>query len=455
MDFSGCYGQGTALGASGAVVDFTGAKFPGADLRGASLASLNLAGADLSDAFIGDACDWSNAVLDSANLSGAAAARGNFKGASMKGVTAHGASFVRAILDGATMTSGLFGSNQFLFAITSNVPDLEAELDSDQYVQPDLAALFLVQGYDLSSNPPVQVLVPASNWVIQDPAGPFSLIANAGNTAIDVFLTGSQQPAVFAGASMQGTSASGASFTAADLSGVSWTGTGADADHCDFASANFSGSLLSETDFTEASMNGANFNGAVLIQCKLRGCIIASGQDNRATSFNGAFLQGVDFTDATLSQALLAGAAVSLPQGVPLFVMPSSYATDLNTDGLPALTVYFSQEGWTLGQTTSIADVSAWSIDNSANTTAPLVATFSVVNQNSELMVFDASLGKYLFKLGQNMLPFLNQAAASPLLIAQFSQNGYTLAKAAPISGADFWQITNSNECPAASGVHV
>ena len=443
IDLSGCNGRGIQLGASNAKIDCTGANLSGGDFTGANLSYLLLRSAKLAGANFGGACNLSAAVLDGSDCTRMLGAGGNFANCSLQDVAGHGAVLMSANLNSAMLSRSQFGSKKLLFTLGSQY---SRELDQDKYVQPDLQGQFGAYGITLQPTAAVEVITKGNNWMITDQAaGSFQILNNSAS--LSVYRAGeSVPPAVFTSALMFETQAPGASFASADLTGVQWYGGSASASYADFSSANLAGSLMIGTDFTQAQLYGSDFGSAVLIQAKMRGAVPGPSPDGRPVSFSLAMLQGTDFTGTTFLGGLLCGARVSLAQGVPLFVMPSSYATDLNAQGLPRVASYFSSKSYPLGASATIGKVQAWDIDNSMDTKPNATTHFTVQNQNCQLSVYDGDTHAFLFNLDVNMLPFLSQLHPEQPLIQQFNRNSYDLNSEANIVLQPYWQITNSQD---------
>ena len=357
----------------------------------------------------------------------------------MRGVDAQSASFAGADLSGADLGLARLGARAFLFAVPGQ---LAANLDSKKYAQPDLVDAFDTAGAPISPRDEVTVVESGSRWRLQDAKGPYDLLLNPAK-AIDVFRTGpTLRPAVLAGATCRQTKAAGASLAGADLRGVRWFAAPATLDHADLTGAVLSGSLLAETDFTQAYLSGADLSGCVAVQAQFRGCLVEADDSRRAFSLERSQVQGADFSDSTLVGAQLAGAAVALPRGVPLFALPLSARGQLTSSKIGSLAAEFAAAGHPLGTAPTVSDINAWAIDNSAAGTAP--TAYRVSSSAGQYPVFDASGGGALFVLPATARPLLDAPAASATLVNLFSQGGYTLASDAPIKATGYWEVRPS-----------
>ncbi|HEY2578992.1 MAG TPA: pentapeptide repeat-containing protein [Streptosporangiaceae bacterium] len=442
-----CSARGATLGGQPAPLDCTGANlasgdFTGADLRGLLLTDAQAGGAIL----VGTRLD--KAVLDNANLTGAIAQRAVLRGASLRNARAQGASFVRADLSGADLTRAQLGARAYLFALPGS---FASQLDKIPYVTPDLVKAFAGHGVTLSPEDPVIVLMVGKRWQIEDVNGPYDLLANAGGT-IDVFSAHpGQRPAVLRGAVCEGTRAPGANLCGADLRGVQWFTSGATLDHADLESASLAGSMLVQTDFTQAYLSGADLSGCVLVQAVFRACLLSPGASGQAFSLEGSQLQGADFRDATLLGGLLVDAAVALPQGVPLFSLPSSDSGKLTPQRLHELSAAFAEAGYPLGTAPAVTEIRIWLLDNRADINPSAPRVYRVQTVAGQLRVFDDQASRYLFALRAGSGGLLNSPAAPPALVAEFSQNGYSLAAQAPITPQSYWEIRSGPDAPRAA----
>lgn len=444
---SNCLARGATLNASENRIDFSLATLTGADFTGAHLPYLDLTQAQLGGALlIGATLD--HGVLDKADLSNVVALSASIQNSSLKGINGQGANFVRATLSASDFGEARLGTKSYLFSLPGLFGD---ELDTYKYPQKDLIQAFSDQSVTLSPEAPMTVVITKQRWSIKDKETVYELVKNTDGT-IKVFLdSANRTPAVFAGATCLGTKAQGASMAGVNLSGCLWYGAGSTLDHADLEGAVITDALMVETDFTQAFLSGANFNNTALILAKFKGCVIGSTGNQGSTSFFNAQLQGCDFSQSTLQNCLLVGAAVALPQGVPLFSLPLADQQYLTDDGLAGLKPIFIEAGHPLGSAPTIAQISTWSIDNSAdpNTFSPHSYSVELNADGSSLDVFDASKMGYLFGLDANTYTsFLNQPTASRILQTGFSNNGYSLAAKAPITSKTYWELKPDHDAP-------
>ncbi|MDQ6644236.1 MAG: pentapeptide repeat-containing protein, partial [Chloroflexota bacterium] len=441
------------LGGQSTPLDCTGANLASGDFRGADLRGLVLTGAQANGAILASS-QLDGAVLDQANLQDAVmqdASLQSFQGhsASLRGIKAQGASFVRANLSGADLTRAQMGATAYLFTLSgSSVQQLVTELDQDAYPQPDLIQVFTAHGVTLSSASPVKVLLKGKRWQIQDANGPYVLLLNMTGDLDVSSASDDLRPAVLRQAICLGTKAPGAILSGADLRGVQWYSSGATLDHADLGGAVLAGSLLEGTDFTQAYLAGADLSQCVLVQSRFRGCVLGPDENRRAFSLEGSLLQGTDFTNATLLSALLVDAAVALPQGVPLFSLPTGSQQKLNQQGLTSLSNLFSQAGYPLGSTPTIAQVQFWLLDNRNDPDSSMPQLYRVQMVQGQLSVFDGEAGTYLFSLPPGSETLLASPTPPQVLVADFSQNSYSLDPKAPITFQKYWDIRVSADAP-------
>jgi len=427
INFSGCSGQGTQLGASGATIAFNHADLSKADFTGANLSKL---------------------VLDDAILDGLIApSKADFSGASLLRVSAHGANFAGSIFDSATLSNGQFGSKALLFAFTDDLTKYTQELDASTGPVPaDIVTALQGQRIDLSQGT-VTVWVKGASWLVSTIEQNYNFIYNLKTSQLLLYRYGGVLPATFTSASLYYCVSSGASFASADMSNTHWHF--ATADHTDLESVNATGSFLLETDFSQAQLFGTTLSDSVLVQVKLIGATLRPNLSNTPTSFSNAQLQGADFTNAILADGNLTGAAVALPSGVPLFVMDGSYASNLESGDLKTVATVFAGKGYPLGSGASIGSSvgQGWLIDNSANANPPCVKAFFV---DGNLNVYDCTRPSLaLFMLPDNYANFLAQPKPAKILVSYFNGNNYPLSPQASISPCTpAWQILNTQDAP-------
>jgi uncharacterized protein YjbI with pentapeptide repeats len=434
---TGCSARDAVLGGQGKPLSCTDANLARGDFRGANLKGLVLTNAEASGAILAG-CQLDGATLDGAKLTGAIAVGATLTGASLRGVNAQGANFAHADLSGADLTRAKMGAKAWLFNIAAS---FAKDLDEKRFVQPALMEAFREQGVVLPPSASVEIIMKGQRWQITDPAGPYLLSMNAAGQ-IDVFWASPDlRPATLRRAVCRGTRAPGASLSGADLRGVEWYSKPATLDHADLESAALAGSLLVQTDFTQAYLAGADLSGCVLVQASFRGCLLAPGENRRAFSLEGSLLQEADFSEATLVSALLTDAAASLARGVPLFRLPLAAKPNLTTQGLPALAPDFQKAGYPLGTGATISKLKSWFLDNSKdpNTSAP--RSYRVRLIGITLQVYDGGTGQRLFPLDESYEEYLARATASQELVAAFGRASYSLHPGAPISLEDYWQI--------------
>jgi uncharacterized protein YjbI with pentapeptide repeats len=436
---TGVHARRAKLGGQQKPPDCTGANLTGGDFREANLNGLPLGKAHVGGALLAGA-HLDGATLDSAILTGVVASGATFVGASMRGVDAQSASFVGADLSSADLGLARLGARAFLFSVAGA---LATNLDSKKYAQPDLVQAFAPH-IVISPEDEVSVVEAGRRWRLHDAKGPYDLLLSPAK-AIDVFLSGpTLRPAVLAGALCRQTKAAGASLSGADLRGVRWFAAPATLDHADLTGAVLSGSMLAETDFTQAYLSGADLSGCVAVQAQFRGCLVGADDSRRALSLERALVQGADFSDSTLIGALLAGAAVALPRGVPLFTLPLADRGQLTTSRIGSLAAKFAAAGHPLGTAPTVSEASSWAIDNSGANDPSAPKAYRVSSSAGQYPVFDASGGNALFILPATARPSLEAATASGTLVNQFSQGGYVLAPGAPITASGHWEIRPS-----------
>ncbi|MGE5672550.1 MAG: pentapeptide repeat-containing protein [Mycobacterium leprae] len=431
-----CSARGAVLGGQSAPLDCAGANLGGGDFRGADLRGLLLNGAQGRGALLAN-CRLDGAVLDEANLAEVIAVGASLKQASLQGVSAQSANFVRADLTGANLTRARLGARAYLFGLSGS--SYVTELDQYPYVQPDLVAAFAANGITLAPTDPVTVLAEGSHWAVEDPAGPYLLVAKDAET-IDVWSENpALRPAVLAGSTGDGAILTGASLSGADLRGVEWYG--ARLDHADLEGADLSGSLLAQADLTQAYLSGAALSRSALVGAQFRGCLIGPGSDRTPFALDGAQLQGADFSDATVLGGLLIDAGVALPQGVPLFTLPPGSEQDLNQQSIQKLAPAFAQAGYPLGSAPTVTLCQLWLLDNAGEPDPLAPRSYRVQKASDKLPVYDGESGRYLFALPKSDEALLNQPTASSALVAAFYQAGYALEPLAPIAPQQYWEI--------------
>jgi uncharacterized protein YjbI with pentapeptide repeats len=444
-----CHAAGATLGGQAPPLDCTEADLSGGDFRGANLRGLVLSAATAGEALL-SGCHLDGAMLDGADLTGAIADGATLTGVSLRGTGAQGASFAHADLSNADLTRVRMGAKAWLFALAGS---FNTELDTKPYAQPDLALAFAKKGVTISPEDAVTIVTRGQRWLLSDPYGPYDLRLNPSQT-IDVFSASPDlRPAVLRNARCLQTTASGASLSGADLRRVLWYAEPATLDHADLEDAALSGAYMTATDFTQAYLSGADLSGTVLVQATLRGCIVGPGSSGRAFSLEGALLQGADLTGTTMLGALLVDAAVATQRGVPLFSLPRSAESDLNTGGLSRLAPLFTESGRPLGTTPAITQVQQWLLDNSKNDDPTMPATYRVQPVQGQLAVYDAAGGPMLFALPMSDVSLLDGTTAPQALVNAFAASGtYTLAPNAPITAQAYWEITVGSDAPV-SGI--
>jgi uncharacterized protein YjbI with pentapeptide repeats len=434
---TGCFARNAVLGGHTRQLDFTEANLAGGDFRQANLSNLLLARAECSGALLALAkLDMS--VFEGAKLAEAIATGASLKGANLRGIEAPGAVFVRANLSGADLTRARLGAKAWLFPIEGR---FAAGLDTRPFVQPDLIAEFQRQGVTLQPADAVQIVALGERWLIADVAGPYALYRNPQGE-IDVFRASANlRPAVLRGAICLGTKAPRASLAGADLRGVEWYNSPATLDHADLEGAMLSGSLFVQTDFTQAHLSGADLSDCVLVQASFVNCLITAGDNRRPLSMEGSYLQGAIFSEATLVGTLLTGASIATARGVPLFRLPLSALPNLTPQGLPELAPDFSSAGYPLGTGATISEEAVWLLDNAADPTPTAPREYEVRRAGTELRVYNAGTGKFLFPLAASFERDLSLPHADPELRSAFTRRGFSLAENAPIQPRSFWQI--------------
>jgi uncharacterized protein YjbI with pentapeptide repeats len=427
INFSGCDGRGTKLvGPSGNLIPCNQANFRNANFSGATLSYL---------------------ALDDAKLTGTIAAGANFTGSSLQQVIAHGSILCGVTLDHANLSNGQLGAKALLFALAATGTSYVTELNKSdgQSVPADIVAACNNQPDKLDlSNGIVKVLVSGQSWLITTGAIAYNLLLSADGSQLFVYLYSGAIPATLAGASLSGSTSTGANFSSVDLSNSRWNG--ATADHTDLESTNLTNSFLLEADFTQARMSGTIFSNAVLIQTKFIGVQLTN------PGFANAQLQGANFTDAKVMNGNLYQAAIALFYGVPLFVMDSSYTSDLQP-GIPDqnLIAKFQNEGYPLGNGASLSPFSGWLIDNSIDTHPSDIKTFYI---DANLNVYNfLNPAQPLFALPPKYKSALSKSNPNSLLLGAFQTAGYTLNAQAVISIITAWRITNTADAPVSQPV--
>jgi uncharacterized protein YjbI with pentapeptide repeats len=432
---SQCKAAGAILGGQTNPLDCQGAILADGDFTGANLRKLDLTKAKAARAILVGA-DLTNAVLDGADLGNAVATGAVMRQASMKNVRAQGAVFIGADLSGADLGQAQLGAKAYLFQIASS---LASDLDKGAYPTEAVISAFATYR-TLSPQAPISVIAKGQRWEIADPNGPYLLIAVAAG--IDVFLAADDMtPATLQRAVCLGTKASGAGLAGVDLRGAAWYGSGATLDHADLEGAYLSDSLCAATDFTQAFLSGADLSGAVLAQAVFRGCQIGPGAGRQAFSLEGAQLQGCNFKEANLLGALLPDAAVSTPQGVPLFKLPASDKQNLTPSGISKLIPAFNEAGYSLGAKPTVSSVSTWLIDNSSDPITSDPRSYLVRSSPSDLKVFNGDTNVFCFSLASSYANDLKKKNPTSMLINAFAAQNFGLVATAVITAGHYWTI--------------
>ncbi len=443
IDLSGSNAAGCQFGNSGTgtnQLNCQNANLSTANLTEANLANLNLQGAQLGNAILNNAVlDY--ATLTSANLNNVVAIKASFAHAVFTDASAQMGIFIQSIFDNATLTRVRMGASSYLFLINSNFAN---ELNTSKYPQSDLIAAFQQNGITLNPNAAIEIVTTGERWQLDDPLGPYKLILI--DSGIQVYNDNpSLVPAVLQGASFMGTNASTASLSGADLRGTQWFAAPVTLDHADLEDAAFSGALCISVDFTQANLSGVDFSNSIFVQAKFTGCVAGPGGNRRAVSFENAHLEGTDFSKSTFNGAVLTNAVVALNAGVPLLFLPLADQQYLTTSGIATIKQAFTDAGFDLGSTPTVANASTFSLDNSQSDSP--YKLYTVKSTNAGFQVFGGGL--YLFSLPTSAAPLLRQKQASDALVSMFasrSQNHCLLASNAPITQQVAWAITPSDD---------
>jgi uncharacterized protein YjbI with pentapeptide repeats len=442
INLTGSNCSGCTLGGQEKPLNCTEAILSSANFTGAKLNNLNLQNADLSGAILNRAV-LDKASLNFAKLIGVVASKASFIGAVLTDAKAQMGIFTRAVFDNATLTRVSMDASSYLFKVTAQTAQLAAGLDDYPYPRPELISAFQANGVKLKDDSAVEIVIKGERWLIHDPKGPYKLLLT--EVEIQVFNEDpSLIPASLRGASLVGTLAPSASLSGADLRGVRWYAAPASLSHADLEDAVLTGALLVSADFTQANVSGADFSNSVLIQGKFMGCIAGPGGNRRAISFEGAHLEGVDFSKATFSGALLTDAVVALDSGVPLLFLPLEDQQYLTTAGLSTLSPAFHNAGFDLGSTPAVKDNTTWEIDNSESKNQQAPKLYSVARGGAGFQV--SGNGKYLFQLLASAAPLLDKDKASQPLVNMFTPKNYNLVLNAPITKQKSWIINPSGD---------
>ena len=449
--FTSCSAVGATLGDETQALDCSEAILTNGDFRDADLSNWNLANAVIGDALM-EGTTLDNAMLDGANISNAVMLSASLRSASMQQVTAQGTNLINADLSYANLNQAQMGSRAFLFFLDDSFKD---QLNTYAYPQNDLVAAFSAQGVTLDPNAPIVVLDIGERWNIDDSTnGPFSL--NLDETEqIAVFQNSANlPPAILAEATCLGTQASSAKLAGADLRGVQWYAAPATLDHADLEGAHLNEGLFVQTDFTQAFISGADFSGSILVGTKFNKCLIAASSDstNQPTSFLEAQLHSAEFTQANVLSATFYEANIATADGAPLFQLPLSDASILNSGDISALAPKFEQAGYPLGSNPTSTQQQQWNIDNSEDPDGSSPREYVVVPNGRQLDIFNGGdlTEPSLFSLDRNTYEtLLEMETASPPLVAAFNQNGYSLFAQAPISSVTSgWQVEAGENQP-------
>jgi uncharacterized protein YjbI with pentapeptide repeats len=432
---TGCQGVGTVLGNATTAVDFTNANLSAATLTGAVLDNLNLTGANLSGCLLAQGASGNTTNFTKANLVGLVAADSNFPNAIFTQATCYGAVFTRANLSRTTFQSAQLGAKQELFTLPTTDA---AELNGVTSVPTDVSIAFAGAGITLLTSATVVTVVNGQNWRIESGDDTYSILLSTALQQLVVYQYGSTAAADLTGALLTDAVFTSANLFAANLAEVSWTGSQASGSNADFESANLSGALLLEASFSQAQFLGTQASQGLFLQASLAGAHLGPDLNNVRANFAGAQFQGADFTNATLNQVIFTNAAIALPTGVPLLVLPLSYEADLQNNDLGPVQQYFAAQGYPMSTQATLANQSTWTIVDAASSTTYLV--------NASYYVSNADTSKQLFQLSPAVQSALNQATVNGPLAANFKTNGYPLSIGAPITSSTNWVITNVND---------
>jgi len=444
-NFTNCSAVDAILGSATQTLDCSGATLTQGDFRGADLSKWNLSKAIMGDVLM-VGTKLNGVVFDGANMVNAIMVRASLVNASMKNVIAHGTNLIGANLSHANLNQAQMGSRAFLFFLFGK---FKTKLDEYTYPQNDLISAFSDNGVTLSSQAPIIVLVSGERWDINDfKNGPFALNIDEHAQISVSRKSANLTPATLAGATCLGTQASSAMLTGADLRGVQWHAEPATLDHADLEGARLNESLFVQTNFTQAFLSGADFSSSILVGASFKGCKIAANTTHQPTSFAHAQLQGADFTQATILSAAFYQAGIATADGVPLFDLPLSDESKLNSGEVSELTSTFDQAGYPLGQNPTISKQQKWNINNSQDPDRSSPRKYVVAPRPDQLAVYDGANNDFLFNLPQSYVRFLKDGTASQSLISAFIQAGYTLATDAPISNVGGWEVQAGDNQP-------
>lgn len=239
INLSGCRADRATLGHRGFPLDCRKAILSGGMFHQAHLEEWDLSEANLTHAVLAEA------VLDKAKLDEATVHNGVFtgaklRGASLKKIGAHGANFIRAVLDGADLSGGKFGKE-----------------DKGGPSNPNgMPAVF------------------------------------AGASCTEAVATGAD----FYGVNLQGMNGKGAHFEQATLDNANLS-------QGLWAFANFTQARVSGADFTGSVLTGAKFNGCVIgagsgnQSCSFQRALLQSVRFEQAT-LSGVLLTGGEISEA-------------------------------------------------------------------------------------------------------------------------------------------------------------
>lgn len=470
------------------------------DITGALLVGAILNELDLTTVKIDNQTNFTEAQMESVNLTGQSLDGVNFLQANLKQAKLDSTSFEEAVLVGANLNfTSITGSVSFIGANLSSVSLENADLSGAQMgplqqvailSTKDIVALnagTVPQGLQhkniFSSQELVKVTVreEGADWLLEE-GGRTLFVKKVGEELQVLQEDSSSKGAVLTNAYMPNAKLTGANLYAVDMSGVHWYGSNARADNANLEQANLSNANLSTMNFTQARMYGVNLSFANLIQTNFRKALLTPTQQLKPTSFAFASMQGADFTEAKINSANLTNAAVSLNiesssgnlAGDYLFSIDGALGSYLDGGTITDEIVRaFSENQYTIAKTDCLTILllgSMWSIKR-ASRQGQDYSQFILVSSSEDNNIrvygdasedtgtehtkipFGAFTAVPLFQMSTTLVETLDKGIISTDLKTAFNDSGYPLEDSACLTvtqQGNRWTINNSDPDPNA-----
>ncbi len=280
--------------------------------------------------------DESPSSFSYATMVGSALEACSFTNAKMDHAQLFGAVITFSDLSNADMTGAQMGKNTSIFSVSQADTTIAAPYDFATFLSdlqmPDIGKitdLFQHYGYVMGSvSCAAANSVPAgakAAWEVTDshilPARKFLVVQNPISQStqyeMDVYFEDGS-PTILDGSYMPGIILTQANLTGCSAVGCHLyndqrTSSQATLNHTTLVEVRFDNSNLFQADFTSAVVSGASFINANLMGSTFKGVVLDAAQSGHVVSFNNANLQGVDFSASTIKGANFLGAAICLP----------------------------------------------------------------------------------------------------------------------------------------------